>query len=109
MIISPGDPSRLLKIRQFHERLRPRDDGPPMLQVYDTCRDFIRTIPLLTADRRNVEDIDTTGEDHIYDEACHVCMARPLAAQADPGGRGQAAGIIEAVTSPREAPELEDY
>jgi hypothetical protein len=23
------------------------------------------------------EDIDTKMEDHIYDEACHICMARP--------------------------------
>ncbi|MEF3697424.1 terminase large subunit domain-containing protein [Desulfolutivibrio sp.] len=79
VFLAPGDPSRRLKIRQFHERLRPCGDMPPMLQVYDTCEQFLRTIPLLTADRHNVEDIDTTGEDHIYDEACHVCMARPLA------------------------------
>ena len=28
--LAPGDPSRIAKIRQFHERLRPRADGPPM-------------------------------------------------------------------------------
>ncbi len=98
--LTPGDPSRLLKIRQFHERLRQPDDAsPPMLQVYDTCEQFIRTIPLLTADRRNVEDIDTAGEDHVYDEACHVCMARPLALPvATP--RGEAGRIIERLLSP---------
>lgn len=71
-----------------------------MLQVYDACRDFIRTIPLLTADRRNVEDIDTTGEDHIYDEACHVCMARPLATTLDEASRRPAARLIDAVLAP---------
>ena len=105
VFLSPGDPSRKQKIRQFHERLRPRDDGPPMLQVYDACRDFIRTIPLLTADRRNVEDIDTTGEDHIYDEACHVCMARPLATSLDEAGKRPAARLIDAVLAPPQTDE----
>lgn len=82
--IIPGDPSRALKIRQFRERLRvPRDaDGipsdRPMMQVYSTCKDFIRTIPSLCMDEINPEDIDTDQEDHIYDEACHICMARPI-------------------------------
>lgn len=99
VFLSPGDPSRPLKIRQFHERLRPRPDGPPMLLVYESCEQFIRTIPLLGADRRNVEDIDTTGEDHVYDEACHVCMARPLALE-PPRPGSQARRIIEAVEAP---------
>jgi len=30
-------------------------------------------------DERNVEDIDTSTEDHQYAEACHLCMYRPLA------------------------------
>ncbi|EFL51736.1 protein of unknown function DUF264 [Solidesulfovibrio fructosivorans JJ]] len=106
VFLAPGDPSRTAKIRQFHERLRPRDHGPPMLQVYDVCEHFIRTIPLLVTDRRNVEDIDTTGEDHIYDEACHVCMARPLA----PGGgeteTRPAARIIDAVTAVQDGQEM---
>jgi hypothetical protein len=97
--LSPGDPSRVAKIRQFHERLRPRDDGPPMLLVYDVCEQFIRTIPQLTTDRHNVEDLDTTGEDHIYDEACHACMARPLAWPGPAGAVGPAAGIIDGVVS----------
>jgi hypothetical protein len=99
LVLAPGDPSRVAKIRQFHERLRPREDGPPLLQVYDVCEHFIRTIPLLVTDRHNVEDIDTTGEDHIYDEACHACMARPLAGQQAPTVAGPAERIIDAVVS----------
>lgn len=97
--LAPGDPSRVSKIRQFHERLRPRDDGPPMLLVYDVCEQFIRTIPLLVTDRRNVEDIDTTGEDHIYDEACHACMARPLAGDTAPTAVGPTARLIDALVA----------
>lgn len=78
LLLREGDPSRILKIRQFHERLRIIEKQTPMLQVYDTCKEFIRTIPLLQTDVHNIEDIDTNGEDHLYDEACHICMARPL-------------------------------
>jgi hypothetical protein len=75
---SKGDPTRTLKIRQFHERLRILDEGAPMLQIYNTCKHFIRTIPLLQADPNNIEDVDTDMEDHVYDEACHIFMARPI-------------------------------
>jgi hypothetical protein len=84
LFFSPGDPARLQKVQQFRERLFvPRDaDGKqidaPMLQVYDTCKHFIETIPALSMDEMNPEDIDTDQEDHIYDEAWHFCMARPI-------------------------------
>jgi hypothetical protein len=29
-------------------------------------------------DENRPEDIDTETEDHVYDEACHMAMARPL-------------------------------
>lgn len=78
--LTKGDPSRETKIRQFRERLRvPIDGTRPMLQVYNTCKEFIRTIPYMAMDKNNIEDVDTTGEDHCYDEACHICMARPIA------------------------------
>lgn len=74
-----GDADRGLKIRQFRERLAVPDDGSaPMLQVYPACTQFIRTIPSLCLDDYNPEDVDTDQEDHIYDESCHICMARPL-------------------------------
>ena len=56
----------------------PEDGTMPMLMVYSSCGQFIRTIPDLVMDENNVEDVDTDGEDHIYDEACHMVMARPL-------------------------------
>ena len=74
-----ADSDRLAKVKQFRERLRIPDDGTmPQLMVYQNCEQFLRTVPLLQADPTNIEDIDTTMEDHIYDDACHICMARPL-------------------------------
>lgn len=74
----PGDANRKLKVRQFHERLRIPDGVAPMVQIYPRCEQFIRTIPLLQSSQTDPEDIDTTNEDHIYDETCHVFMARPI-------------------------------
>lgn len=50
-------------------------DGRPMMLIFDTCRDFIRTIPTLVYDANKHEDVDTTGEDHIYDEVRYACMS----------------------------------
>ena len=80
----PGDPNRSLKLRQFHSRLEvPRDENgeviaPPMTQVYNTCEQFIRTIPTICSDSNNIEDVDSSGEDHHYDEAALLFMWRPL-------------------------------
>ena len=51
-----------------------------MLYVFSTCRNFIRTVPALIYDATDVEDVDTDGEDHIYDELRYVCMENPIAA-----------------------------
>ena len=48
-----------------------------MLYIFDTCKNFIRTIPALVYDDVNTEDIDTDGEDHIYDETRYFLMANP--------------------------------
>jgi hypothetical protein len=40
----------------------------PGLFVFDTCTDFIRTIPVLPRDKKDMDDIDTAAEDHIADE-----------------------------------------
>lgn len=52
-------------------------DGQPMLYAFSTCRDFIRTIPVLQHDPDRPEDIDTEMEDHAADECRYACMARP--------------------------------
>jgi hypothetical protein len=54
------------------------DGTTPMLFVFDTCRDFIRTVPVLQHDPDRAEDLDTNAEDHVADEARYACMSRPL-------------------------------
>ena len=74
-----GDNTRLPGKMQVHERLKFDEDGRPMMYVFTSCKDFIRTIPSLVYDARKPEDIDTDGEDHIYDETRYFFMSRPLA------------------------------
>ena len=74
-----GDNTRLPGKMQLHERLKFDSDGRPMLYVFENCRDFIRTIPTLVYDARRPEDIDSAGEDHIYDETRYFLMSRPIA------------------------------
>ena len=76
-----GDHARIDGKMQVHHRLAFDEDGVPMLYVFDTCKHFIRTVPNLVYDETNVEDIDTDGEDHIYDELRYVCMKNPIAAR----------------------------
>lgn len=40
----------------------------PALYVMDNCRAFIATVPTLTRDPDKPDDVDTSQEDHIYDE-----------------------------------------
>lgn len=74
----PGDNTRLAGKMQMHERLRFNEEGKPLLYVFSTCRDFIRTVPTLPYSMYHPEDVDTDGEDHAYDEARYFCMAHPV-------------------------------
>jgi hypothetical protein len=58
-----------------------------MLYVFDICRDFIRTVPVLQHDAGRLEDLDTGAEDHIADETRYACLARPLIAKPPPSRR----------------------
>ena len=62
---------------QMRARLKGDAAGRPMLFVFETCKDFIRTVPVLQHDPDRPEDVDTDGEDHVADEARYGCMSRP--------------------------------
>ena len=77
-----GDNTRIAKIGAMggwdQMRSRLRGDGEhPALYVFNTCLDFIRTIPMLQHDPVKAEDLDTEQEDHVADEARYACMSRP--------------------------------
>lgn len=76
---APGDNARIAGKMQYHYRFAFDQNGDCGLQVFNTCKHFIRTIPSLVYDEKNVEDIDTDTEDHIYDAVRYALMEHPIA------------------------------
>ena len=76
-----ADNTRIAGIAQVHERLRFGKDGRPRLYVFNTCRDFIRVFPAQQYDPNKPEDVDTKGEDHIFDECRYACMQNPISSR----------------------------
>lgn len=74
----PGDNTRIAGKMQYHYRLAFDKEGIPMFYTFSTCKHFIRTIPVLVYDQRHVEDVDSSQEDHIYDECRYVFMEHPI-------------------------------
>jgi hypothetical protein len=63
---------------QVRSRLIGDAEGEPMLLMFSTCRDLIRTLPAMQHDDARPEDIDTESEDHAVDECRYACMSRPF-------------------------------
>lgn len=73
-----GDNKRIPGKMQLHHRLAFDENGYPMMYVFKTCRQFIRTLPNLVYDEKNPEDINTSMEDHDYDACRYFLMTNPL-------------------------------
>lgn len=73
-----GDNNRMNGKMQIHHRLTFDETGVPMLYVFDTCKHLVRTLPSLVYDEKDVEDVDSDGEDHAYDELRYICMKNPI-------------------------------
>lgn len=61
---SPG--SRVAGLESLRERLvaaKGRTEDPA-IYIFDTCRHFIRTIPVLPRDSKKMDDVDSSAEDH---------------------------------------------
>jgi hypothetical protein len=62
---------------QVRSRLVGDGDGNPMVVLFSTCRDLIRTLPAMQHDASRAEDIDTESEDHAADSLRYALMSRP--------------------------------
>lgn len=67
---------------QLRARLVGTHDGHPMIFFFDTCRDLIRTLPMMQHDEHRPEDLDTDAEDHAVDDTRYACLSRPFRATA---------------------------
>ncbi len=76
MNLIPADRDRVASKQTFHTMLQARlDDGLPAFGVFTSCVEWWRTVPNLVSDKSNIEDVDTHGEDHIYDDTRFAIMA----------------------------------
>ncbi len=71
----PG--SRINGWELLRERLKNSLSGEgPGLYVFNTCRQFIRTVPVLPRDEDKPDDADTEAEDHVADEVRYRVLAK---------------------------------
>lgn len=83
-----GDNDRLQGIQQVHRRFKheieiDKESGEVIdehvkFYAFNDQVHFWRTMQGLQASPKNPDDVDTDGEDHIYDEVRYMCMARPV-------------------------------
>jgi len=75
---SKAEKARIPGWMQVHYRLAFDHNGYPMMYIFNTCADTIRTLPTLQYSETIPEDLDTRGEDHIADDIRYMCMMNPL-------------------------------
>lgn len=75
---TPGDNERIPGWMQVHYRLQFDDQGYARMYVFENCKAFIRTMPLMMYSETRPEDLDTSLEDHCPDEVRYMCMSKPI-------------------------------
>lgn len=90
----PADNSRINGWDQMRQRMI-GEDGAPMFYVFDTCLDWIRTVPLLQHDTNKPEDLDSDMEDHAADDGRYACMSRPYSRETYTRKKPAAPGTIQ--------------
>ena len=73
-----ADNNRIQGWMQCHYRLAFDENGFPMFYVFNTCKNFIRTIPLMMYDEHKPEDLNSDLEDHIADAWRYMCVYRAI-------------------------------
>ena len=72
-----GDNDRFNGWQRVHELFHVAPDGAPWLTIDATCRYLRRTIPAAISDKGDLDDVDTTIDDHGLDALRYGAMSRP--------------------------------
>ena len=80
-----ADNARIPGWQRVREYLAPMDDGLPRLQIFAGCTNLIRTLPLLTYDPHDAEDVADNCEDHAPEALRYGLMSRPSPLRQRPG------------------------
>jgi hypothetical protein len=78
LLFSPADNNRIAGWQKFRDMLDASSTDnreTAGMWVFDTCTNFIRTVPVLQASKLKPDDVDTDGEDHAGDEARYAVMS----------------------------------
>lgn len=75
---TPGDNERIAGWMQVHYRMQFDNNGYPRLYFFNTCKNMIRTIPLMMFSKTRPEDLDSDLEDHLLDTLRYLTMSRPI-------------------------------
>ncbi len=78
IFFTPGDNRRIPGWMQVHYRLQFDKEGYARMYVFDTCKAFIRTMPLMMYSDTRPEDLNTELEDHVADEVRYLCMSKAV-------------------------------
>ena len=73
-----ADSARVAGWQRVREYLKPADDGRPRLQIFSSCKNLLRTLPLLVFDERDSEDVSDACEDHAPEALRYGLMSRPV-------------------------------
>ena len=74
----PADNDRISGWSQVRQRLVSK---PALLYIFATCPYLLETLPSMSIDKRNPEDLDTSGNDHAVDALRYLCKARLIDAK----------------------------
>ena len=72
--LTKGKNDRIQGAGAMMEALRLQDNGLPKMRLLSCCENSISSIPYLTADKNNPDDVDTSTNDHSYDETRYFLM-----------------------------------
>jgi len=79
--IIPGNNDRRAGWQRMREFLKWDEDRPPKLRIFSTCKNLIRTIPLMQYDKYRTEDLDTSLDDHIVDALRYLLMGGTISSR----------------------------
>lgn len=78
LYFTKGLNDRIPGLMQCRYRLQFNESGYSRFYVFDNCKEFIRTIPLMMHHDTNVEDINSDLEDHLCDSWRYMCQQLPV-------------------------------
>lgn len=80
-LFGPADNTRIAGWQKLTDMMTGEPDRGPLFYVMENCRHWLRTVPILSRDERNWDDINTDEEDHAADETRYMAMWKPKEAK----------------------------